>query len=360
MKFSLHSSQQNTSGLKRLTIWTSLFIIIAIIVVSLHSKTAQAGLFSFMSSVLGGEKASAQIKPAASSSNSQTIALLQASANINPNTEKIAEAMPVDSTGVLIADPVISEAIDNDAEVNTQVSTYTVQSGDTISSVAKMFGVNTNTVLWANNLTSKSALKQGQTLVILPVSGITYTIKKGDTIQGIVNKYKADIGDVLAYNDISLSSVLIAGQELIIPNAEIKVSVPTRYVVKAGTNPAHDTNGPSYSGYYTRPISGGHKSQGLHGYNGVDLADKVGTPIYAAAAGTVIVSKTGGWNGGYGNMIIISHSNGTQTVYAHNSKNLVSPGQVVSQGQTIALMGATGHATGPHVHFEIRGAKNPF
>jgi murein DD-endopeptidase MepM/ murein hydrolase activator NlpD len=74
----------------------------------------------------------------------------------------------------------------------------------------------------------------------------------------------------------------------------------------------------------------------------------------------VIVSKTGGSNGGYGNLVIISHSNGTQTVYGHSSKILVRAGENVKQGQTIALVGATGKATGPHLHFEIRGAKNPF
>jgi murein DD-endopeptidase MepM/ murein hydrolase activator NlpD len=86
----------------------------------------------------------------------------------------------------------------------------------------------------------------------------------------------------------------------------------------------------------------------------------LGTPIRASAAGTVIVSKTGGWHGGYGNYVIISHSNGTQTLYAHTQKNFVSVGDSVEQGQLIARVGNTGNSTGPHVHFEIRGAKNPF
>jgi murein DD-endopeptidase MepM/ murein hydrolase activator NlpD len=90
------------------------------------------------------------------------------------------------------------------------------------------------------------------------------------------------------------------------------------------------------------------------------LADKIGTPIHAAAAGTVIVARSGGWNGGYGSFVIISHSNGTQTLYGHASKVLVSAGQYVDQGDTIALMGSTGQSTGSHLHFEIRGAKNPF
>lgn len=358
MKLTRHSSQSNTSTFKRLAIWTCVFALTISYVSASLTKTAHASLFSFIYSIFGGEQATAQINESASSSNAQTLALLHASANINPNSSLVSDAVPVDSSGVLVADTVISDTATDGNPVNTQISTYIVQSGDTISSVAKMFGVSVNTVLWANNLTSKSALKVGQSLVILPISGITHTIKSGDTVQGIVKKYKADIGDVLAYNDISLSTKLVPGQTLLIPNAEIIISVPTRMV--SGTNPAHDTNGPSYPDYYMRPIAAGRRTQGLHGYNGVDLADRAGTPIFAAAAGTVIVSKTGGWNGGYGNLVIISHDNGTQTVYAHNSKNLVSVGEQVARGQTIALVGTTGHSTGPHVHFEIRGAKNPF
>ena len=359
MKSSRHSSQPYMSFWKRTALCVSVCVITLSISAAIYSKTAHASLFSLIVSLIQGQKASAQTQLTASSSNIQTLALLQAPSNKDPNPEKFIEPLPVETAGVLVADSVMSEDAVADSAVNTQVSTYIVQSGDTISSVAKMFGVTTNTVLWANNLTGKSVLKAGSTLVILPISGITYTVKKGDTVQGILKKYKADAGDVLAYNDISLNSPLSIGQTLIIPNAEIQISVPTK-IVYGSTNPAHDTNNPAYPGYYIRPITGGRKSQGLHGYNGVDLADRTGTAIHAAAAGTVIVSKVGGWNGGYGNMIIISHTNGTQTVYAHNSKNLVTVGEYVDQGQTIALMGSTGHSTGPHVHFEIRGAKNPF
>jgi murein DD-endopeptidase MepM/ murein hydrolase activator NlpD len=80
----------------------------------------------------------------------------------------------------------------------------------------------------------------------------------------------------------------------------------------------------------------------------------------ASASGVVIISRTSGWNAGYGNYIVIKHDNGTQTLYGHLSKNLVGVGEVVTQGQVIGQMGRTGKATGVHVHFEIRGAANPF
>jgi murein DD-endopeptidase MepM/ murein hydrolase activator NlpD len=98
----------------------------------------------------------------------------------------------------------------------------------------------------------------------------------------------------------------------------------------------------------------------LHGHNGIDLAAPVGTPVLASAGGKVIVSRMGGYNGGYGIYVVISHSNGTQTLYAHLNANWVSVGEEVVQGQVIGTVGRTGRVTGPHLHFEVRGAKNPF
>ena len=72
------------------------------------------------------------------------------------------------------------------------------------------------------------------------------------------------------------------------------------------------------------------------------------------------MSRSGGWNGGYGTYVVIKHQNGTQTLYAHNSENYVSVGQYVSQGETIAAVGSTGRSTGAHLHFEVRGTTNPF
>jgi murein DD-endopeptidase MepM/ murein hydrolase activator NlpD len=87
-------------------------------------------------------------------------------------------------------------------------------------------------------------------------------------------------------------------------------------------------------------------------HKGIDIAGPVGTPINAAADGTVI---SAGWNsGGYGNLVEVKHSDGTTTRYGHNSRLSVSVGQTVRQGQQLAEMGSTGHSTGSHLHFEIR------
>jgi murein DD-endopeptidase MepM/ murein hydrolase activator NlpD len=102
------------------------------------------------------------------------------------------------------------------------------------------------------------------------------------------------------------------------------------------------------------------KTQGIHGHNGVDFGGPTGTSIKAAAGGTVTVARNGGYNGGYGSYVVISHPNGTQTLYAHMSSVGVSVGQNVGQGDYIGAIGNTGKSTGPHLHFEVRGARNPF
>ncbi len=118
---------------------------------------------------------------------------------------------------------------------------------------------------------------------------------------------------------------------------------------------------PGFKGYFSAPALGWNWGI-LHSINGVDIANQCGSPILAAAEGLVIESENG-WNNGYGNYIKIQHPNGAYTIYSHNSKNLAEIGDYVDKGQKIALMGNTGKVkgeTGCHVHFEVRGAKNPF
>jgi lysostaphin len=123
---------------------------------------------------------------------------------------------------------------------------------------------------------------------------------------------------------------------------------------------------PNFNNEFIAP-AGGYDWGILHHYNAVDIANSCGTPVVAAADGTVISDENiadtlGGWNDGYGNFILIEHSfgDGVRTRYAHLEKMLVQPGDYVQQGQVIGLMGESGDATGCHVHFEVIGAQNPF
>lgn len=243
-------------------------------------------------------------------------------------------------------------SIANHKPASDQISIYVVREGDTLSQIAEMFDVTVNTIKWGNNLTSNT-LKVGETLVILPISGVKHTVVKGDTVTSLAKKYKGDAEEIVAYNNLQKGQSLEVGSVIIVPDGE--VSAPT-YTSK----PSGSFGLKEYAGYYMRPIASGRKTQNIHGYNGVDLAAPVGAPIMASADGEVIISRMGGWNGGYGNYIVVRHPNGTQTLYAHNSRNIVSVGDIVHQGDIIGYIGSTGKSTGPHVHFEIRGARNPF
>ncbi|MBU6231901.1 MAG: peptidoglycan DD-metalloendopeptidase family protein [Patescibacteria group bacterium] len=367
MKSKLKKGKKNSQSFTR-AIALAAFVLLCFGVIASSSETAHASLVSFMDSLFGSEQAAASDAASGPQLNSENIALLQAHANIDPTADVSADSVPV-SEDALVPSLAASNSTSTDGQSAT-ISTYVVRPGDTISGVAKMFDVSVNTVLWANDLNGKSILKPGQTLIILPISGITYTVKKGDTLESIAKALHADPGDISSYNDLSPSAALQAGQSLIIPNAELSTPVPSAPTYRHGriTKAPYEpllvdvSKLPYYPGYYIRPIVGGYKSQGLHGHNAVDLAGvPIGTPIHAAASGEVIIARSNGaWNGGYGNYVVISHPNGTQTLYAHMLRTAVSPGERVTQGQTIGYIGMTGLTTGPHVHFEIRGAVNPF
>ena len=285
--------------------------------------------------------------------NSQTMNLLEGFLNINPTSTGGAEIAIVDSVALESSRGESEVFVDLGKSGTGQISVYVVRKGDTLSEIAEMFGVSTNTIVWANNIKA-SSIKEGQELVILPISGVRHVVKSGDTIKSLATKYKADFDEILSYNGLATDAKIKPGDIVVIPDG----------VISATQTSLAKTSGlqtyPVYSGFYLRPIVGGRKTQGIHGNNGVDLAAPTGVPILASADGKVIVSRAGGYNGGYGTYVVISHANGTQTLYAHMSKDNVSVGQSVEQGQVIGTVGSTGKSTGPHVHFEVRGAKNPF
>ena len=240
-------------------------------------------------------------------------------------------------------------------EERNEIIEYVVDSGDTLSSIAKKFEISLETILWANDLTAKSVIKPGQKLIILPVSGVLYHVKKGDTLSGISQTYKGKTDAIITINKLSGEGDIFIGDILIIPGGKIpEISKPSSY-----------TYIPIGSSYFICPHNACRITQGLHWYNAIDFGGKCGDPIYSAAAGTVQKTKYG-WNAGAGNYVTIIHPNGVVTMYGHLSTILVTPGQEVSQGDIIALMGGkpgtpgAGKSTGCHVHFDVRGARNPF
>ncbi len=290
----------------------------------------------------------------AAAANSQTIALPQAALNSNPNPSLGGADIVIVGGSALLPENGPSEGLSenkSDQPISDQISIYVVREGDTIASISKMFGVSVNTIRWNNNIQG-SVISPGQTLAILPVSGVRHTVKKGDTVASIAKLYNADAGDIKMYNSISDSTKLSVGDIVIVPDGEITTKTTTSRVQLVGSTK-------TYEGYFMRPANG-PKTQGIHGHNGIDIGGPVGAPIFASANGKVIIGRSSGWNGGYGSYVVILHPNGTQTLYAHMSKNIAFEGADVVQGQVIGYIGTTGKATGPHLHFEIRGARNPF
>ena len=324
---------------------------------------AHAGLFSFFGSLFGGNGSVPEDETKLQEtliSSLHTMPLLNAPVNVDgvKAARGGAALTIVDGNALVSASGPLGSVAEDDAVIKTdRITLYTVREGDNISVIARMFGVTVNTILWANNIKSSNLIKPGDVLVILPISGIKYTVKKGDTLASIAKQYHGDVEEISIFNGLLADAALAAGDEIIIPNGEITAPAPIRST--GSRSIASGSALQNIVGYFLKPVAG-VRSQGIHGYNGVDLAASCGSSIMASAAGTVIVSKEYGWNGGYGNYIVITHANGTQTLYAHNAANVASVGQYVVQGQKIATVGSTGRSTGCHVHFEVRGAKNPF
>lgn len=236
---------------------------------------------------------------------------------------------------------------------------YIVQPGDVVGLIADKFDISVNTILWENNLTAYSLIRPGDKLIILPATGLTYKVAKGETLGAIAAKYDVAAEEILAVNNLPGDSKLSIGQSLFIPGGR-KVYAPVPVAKVVAYNPVQvikDLLKPSpeavASSKMLWPTVGHIITQYFswrHG--GLDIANKQGTPIYAAEDGVVIDS---GWStSGYGNKIDIDHGGGKVTRYGHAIKLIAKKGDVVKKGDIIMLMGTTGKSTGPHLHFEVR------
>ncbi len=248
-------------------------------------------------------------------------------------------------------------------DIQKVILEYIVESGDNLGSIASKFSISLNTLLWANNLNQNSLIQPEQKLIIPPVSGIIHYVKTGDTISEIAKKYKGKVEEIMAFNELSSEGDIYVGDVIIVPNGVIQAPVVeyTQTVV------------PLSNSYFFCPISSPCRAtQGLHWYNAIDFSHgNCGEAIFAAAGGQVLkvklTSSTSRWAfGGAGNTISILHPNGVVTSYGHIASSFVNPGDEVSQGQIIALMGGqpgtpgAGLSTGCHLHFGVSGSRNPF
>lgn len=272
------------------------------------------------------------------------------------------------NNGALVASTILSNSASFGLSDNIQK--YTVQEGDTLSTIAAQFEITTQTILWSNNLASTSTIRPGQELYILPVTGVAHTVLSGETLDSIAQKFGGNVDDIVAFNGLVDASAITAGAELIIPEGKQPAPPPVVKLASVGSifssKPATSGSAPAVnaapSGTKLQwPTTTRRISQYFGAYHtGVDIDGACGDPVWAAEAGRVV---SAGWYGGYGNQVVIDHGNGLRTRYGHMTTINVSNGQTVSRGQYIGSEGTTGRSTGCHIHFEtmVNGRfVNPF
>ncbi len=220
---------------------------------------------------------------------------------------------------------------------------YKVQPGDTISGISKKFGLrNISTLIAVNGISNVRQVYSGQKLKIPSMDGLVYTVKSGNSLAGISAKFGVTLEDIVDVNELE-SGNLSAGQKLFIPGAKLdsetlkdamgerfKIPLYVKYKISSHFGPRID------------PIKNVKSN-----HTGTDFACPTGTPIHSVAAGTVSYV---GESRVFGLYVIITHSGGYQTLYAHMSKITAKKGQQVGQGTIIGLVGSTGYSTGPHLH----------
>lgn len=260
--------------------------------------------------------------------------------------------------------------------------TYMVQSGDTLSVVAYRFGLSQNTLLAVNDMSNANYLKSGQELKIPPRDGAYIEVEDGDTLAGLVSDFEGDLDLTKEVNEIGDDYVVQEGEELFVVGEDVAVNYlaaiapvyttttstytyTTDYNASdVGTSYANTEVITSYaSADFVYPTIGGLTQGYYAGHYAYDIADRSKPAIVAISDGTVITAAYG-WNGGYGNYVIIDHGNGYKSLYAHMEELYVSEGEWVSMSTAIGKMGNTGRvygATGIHLHFEVsyNGVKFP-
>jgi murein DD-endopeptidase MepM/ murein hydrolase activator NlpD len=237
---------------------------------------------------------------------------------------------------------------------------HLVAKGETLIAIAKKYDTTVTDLVKLNNLRNANLIREGQTLTVVapPVQPVVHLLKRGETVWDLARHYNVSMDEIITVNSIVDPHRLAAGQELVIPGASSvvpvkiqKAATESQVLVASRSAPRTVPEPADFTWPNEGRITSGYGPRWGRFHYGIDIANKTGSPIKAAADGTVIEA---GWRTGYGYMVRIDHNNGWESLYAHASKLYVSSGNAVTAGQTVAAVGQTGNATGPHVHFELR------
>jgi murein DD-endopeptidase MepM/ murein hydrolase activator NlpD len=318
----------------------------------------------------------------------QTDSPIPAQAAVETFPTKLAESSPTNVAMPVLEVPTGFMAISRQAYLHTiiptrprqEVQLYKVQAGDSVFAIAQSFGLKPESILWANyDLLNDNPdqLSLDMELKIPPTDGVLHEWREGESIQAVADRFKAKVEDIISWsgNRIDLTNPSIEpGTLVMVPGGHREFRqwlVPTIPRGRAGVSTTLLGAGACPGGYEGAFGTGGfvwpadnHYVVGndyWSGHLGIDIAAGMGASIYAADSGVVVFA--GPAFGGYGNMIMIDHGNGYQTLYAHLSSVRTHCGASVSQGQRIGASGSTGNSSGPHLHFEVRymsGFINPW
>ena len=231
----------------------------------------------------------------------------------------------------------------SDAQPGVRYERYQVGAGDTLAALAVRFGITLDTIISFNDIKRERDLKPGRELIIPNRSGIHYEVRRGDNLSRIAMRHGVSLAALLDSNEVE-GSTITPGQSLLIPDVGLSENARNRVLGRLFVTPARGRITSGY-GYRDDPVTGLRKF-----HNGIDIANQRGTPVVAAMSGTVVKA---GYNGNYGRYLILRHTEGFQTLYAHLEKALVAVGDRIRQGQQVGEMGNTGYSSEDHLHFSI-------
>ncbi len=250
----------------------------------------------------------------------------------------------------------------------------TVKKGDTLYSIARRYNVPIREMIEANNLRPPYTLNIGRVLKMPDAK--YHVVQKGDTLYNISKRYNVNMNSLSKVNNIDAPYSLRIGQRLLLPGSVVSQPTATHYVSntspkKSGSWSARSSSSGKKSVSYSTPVKKrsskfawpvrgtviskfGPIAKGRNN-DGINIKAPLGTAVKAADAGTV--AYAGNELKGFGNLILIKHSGGWMTAYAHNDMLLVKKGQKVRKGEKISTVGSTGGVNTPQLHFEIRAGK---
>lgn len=217
-------------------IWLTPLFLLFLLIAQTAQGSVLSSIFGLLTSSVGQVSALVkQEEEIKTETNSQNLDLPEPTMSIATSSPKTELDQSITGGSAIISESgplgTSADLKDNQAPSDL-ISVYTVHPGDTVSIVAKMFNVSPNTVLWANDLKKGAALKPGETLVILPITGVQHVVKKGDTIKSLAKKYGGDVEEMATYNDLDLSKDLIVGSTIIVPNGEESTIILVRKLAK--------------------------------------------------------------------------------------------------------------------------------